>query len=89
MKANLTQHAALMENRFTEDNDIEDENWRVSNPCAFDFLFYGVRTGSYIIMLVFVPNLCNFLEDTVTVMRDFDMERGTLDFRTPLDGRDA
>ena len=58
MKANLTQHAALMENRFTEDNDIEDESWRVSNPCAFDFLFYGVRTGSYIIMLVFVPNLC-------------------------------
>ena len=50
LKANLTQYGAIMENMNADDAGVHDENWRVSNPCDFDFLFYGVRTGMLCLM---------------------------------------
>ena len=67
------------------DADVHDENWRVSNPCACDFLFYGVRTG----MLILVCSTqCFITEETLSVIKDVNMDSGTLVFETPPEDKD-
>ena len=46
----MTQYAALMESRSLEaDNDDDFErDWKGINPCDLDFLFYGVRMGTFV-----------------------------------------
>ena len=73
-----------------DDADVHDENWRVSNPCAcdFDFLFYGVRTGMLCLMLLVCSTQCFITEETLSFIKDVNMDSGTLVFETPPEDKD-
>ena len=63
-----------------DDADVHDENWRVSNPCACDF---RVRTGMLCLMLLVCSTQCFITEETLSFLKDVNMDSGTLVFETP------